>query len=120
MDPLPIPEDDEGLVEWALKNPGIVRRALRQHNAIVAFETRLVSKPSDVGNAIKLVAEEEKILLPLPLKFRRELEDVAAYSDTAGGAYSQGDTQAIMDKLSALVDSHNALLEELRQTGQNR
>ncbi len=118
-EPLRLPPEDEALLAWVAQNAATVRRAFRLLNTLLALETRLVSQPSAVGMATKLIVEDTAALLALPLKFRGALADVPAYTDTAGAAYSQTKMQDAMDQIEALGLQLNDLLEELRQNGQN-
>ena len=109
--PIPVPDSGEAL-QWLMDNPGAVKAAVQYLNLLLGLQVRPTRAGLSVFNQqTSLLISGEVIQLPLPIFWAAGVPAaVAAYSDTAGGGYSQSDTQALMDQVTALTSALNMIL----------
>lgn len=114
-----IPRVETGVIAWFQANPEAVNEVIDFVNKMRAAKVRLISTASaqTAGNA--LVEGDQNLIIVVPLAFSAVQSNVANYSGTAGSSYSQSQTQALMTQVAALTTAFNALLQQLRNTGQN-
>ena len=109
--PIPVPNSGAAL-QWLMENPEAVKTAVQYLNLLLGLQVR----PTKAGLATfnqqtSLLISGEVIQLPLPIFWAAGVPTaVATYSDTAGVGYSQSDTQALMDQVTALTTALNLIL----------
>lgn len=116
-EPLPIPQGP--LWTYNRNNPVAIQAAFEFLNKVKRDEYVLVSAISALNGSIKPIESDQGRTIPLPLKFSTTLQNTPTYTGTAGAGYVQATIQALMDQVTALTNKQNALLAQLRLTGQN-
>lgn len=113
--PIPVPPQGAAL-PWMMENPRVITDAIQLLNKVATAKTAFaVASTRTGGNAGAFIISDEDAALALPILWTGGVpENATSYSATANANYSSTQIQALMNQVSALTNTVNAILSAER------